>query len=195
MNQKKSTLQRIAGLLSAVFNPLFSLLFLYSMYMREQAAEAKFTTTLLPVVLGLALPVALFIYFNVKRGKFTNLDVSDRVQRKRLYYFILPLLSLFMVYEYAGNGKPNLENIFLCMLLLALMLSNYWIKSSMHTALNIYVAAMFYNLNPQWGYAWLSITVLVGISRLVLKRHTLAEVISGSVIGTVVSAFYLWFGH
>ncbi|WP_233740460.1 hypothetical protein [Halpernia humi] len=63
----------------------------------------------------------------------------------------------------------------------------------MHTALNIFVAALFFSENFVWGIVWFLISILVGITRILLKRHTLQEVLSGGIIAVIVSAFYLYF--
>lgn len=62
----------------------------------------------------------------------------------------------------------------------------------MHTALNLFVAALMVTINPLYGLIWLGITIAVGFSRIVLKRHTRAEVLSGAVISSFVSFIYLY---
>ena len=71
--------------------------------------------------------------------------------------------------------------------------SNFFIKSSMHTAFNVFVTALFFSLNPILGIIWFVLTSFVAISRIILKRHTPKEVIMGAFIGTVVSLAYLYF--
>ena len=67
-------------------------------------------------------------------------------------------------------------------------ISNFFIKSSMHTAFNVFVT-LFFSLNPILGIIWFVLTSFVAISRIILKRHTPKEVIMGAFIGTVVSSF------
>ncbi|HQD45325.1 MAG TPA: phosphatase PAP2 family protein, partial [Kaistella sp.] len=68
----------------------------------------------------------------------------------------------------------------------------YFIKSSMHTAFNVFVAALFFAKSPVLGIFWLGIAVLVGITRIILKRHTVKEVFMGAIIAGVVSFIYLY---
>lgn len=144
-------------------------------------------------VLLFALPVLGYIFYNVKRGKFTNMDVSDRKQRNNLYYFIMALLGIYVVItKIQGEEVPHPFYV-LILLLIAMMISNFWIKSSMHTALNFYVAALFYQLNPTYGIIWAILTFVVAITRLILKRHTPAEVISGGLLGIIAGlALIIW---
>jgi membrane-associated phospholipid phosphatase len=82
--------------------------------------------------------------------------------------------------------------LFILILLLALQISNYFIKSSMHTAFNIFVATLFFNIETYMGIIWLFIAGLVGITRIILKRHTTKEVILGAFIAFLVSFLYLY---
>jgi membrane-associated phospholipid phosphatase len=82
--------------------------------------------------------------------------------------------------------------LFILILLFALQISNYFIKSSMHTAFNVFVAALFFALHIKVGFIWLGIAVLVGVTRVILKRHTPQEVLMGAAIAFVVSFIYLY---
>jgi membrane-associated phospholipid phosphatase len=62
----------------------------------------------------------------------------------------------------------------------------------MHTAFNIFVAALFFALNTTMGIIWLGIAILVGITRIILKRHTPKEVFMGAGIAFIVSFLYLY---
>ena len=73
-----------------------------------------------------------------------------------------------------------------------MQVSNYFIKSSMHTAFNIFVAALFFSINPYIGLIWLGIAILVGFTRIILKRHTIGEVVAGAIIASFISFIYLY---
>ena len=45
--------------------------------------------------------------------------------------------------------------------------------------------------NKSWGYFWLILAVLIGYSRLYLSEHFLQDVVAGSVLGVVLTAFWL----
>ena len=185
-------LERISKIISNIFNPIVSLLvfYIYHSFSRHTAAEAfKSMLTLLVMVI---IPVIYWILHNVRKGRYTNRDVSNRQQRKSLYYFIISTLIVYEIFLYLYGKKADLNVLFLILLLIIMHFSNYFIKSSMHTALNLFVAALFYPDNHIIASIWLCLTVLVGISRLILKRHSVAEVFSGAAIGIVVSILYLY---
>lgn len=182
----------ISKFISNFFNPLVSL-FLYFLYSSLQNYTAKEAAMrFLPILLLTMLPISLWIFWNVKKGNYTNMDVSNRNQRKSLYFFIAGAIGAYLLYDYFKNGTVDILMIFLMILLLVMQISNYFVKSSMHTAFNIFVSALFFSVNPVMGIIWFGIAVLVGITRIILRRHTLKEVISGAVIAGIVSFIYLY---
>ena len=62
----------------------------------------------------------------------------------------------------------------------------------MHTAFNVFVAALFFSENPLLGIIWAVIAALVGITRVILGRHTAKEVITGAALAALVSFIYLY---
>jgi membrane-associated phospholipid phosphatase len=120
------------------------------------------------------------------------MDVSDRNQRKSLYFFVEGSLLLYLLYDFYSNNNIDLVMLFLLILLVIMQLSNYFIKSSMHTAFNIFVSALFFTLNPWVGIIWAGIAVSVGFTRIILKRHTVKEVFIGGLIAGFVSFVYLY---
>ncbi|WP_228442102.1 phosphatase PAP2 family protein [Chryseobacterium nematophagum] len=146
----------------------------------------------LPILLIIILPVIIWLVWNVKTGRYTNMDVSNRNQRKTLYIFIGICVITYLIFHYVQNRHLDFVMLFILILLLTLQISNFYIKSSMHTAFNIFVAALFFSLNPQAGLIWLGIAILVGITRIILKRHTVKEVFMGAGIAFVISFIYLY---
>ncbi|RMZ59949.1 ABC transporter permease [Chryseobacterium nematophagum] len=182
----------ISKIISDFFNPLVSL-FIFFLYMSVQ--KYSFQDSLvyfLPILLIIILPVIIWLVWNVKTGRYTNMDVSNRNQRKTLYIFIGICVITYLIFHYIQNRHLDFVMLFILILLLTLQISNFYIKSSMHTAFNIFVAALFFSLNPQAGLIWLGIAILVGITRIILKRHTVKEVFMGAGIAFVISFIYLY---
>lgn len=184
---------KISKIISGFFNPLTSLFlyFLYQSYDNYSFSEA--VKVFLPIFLLVILPISIWLLWNVMTKRYSNFDVSNRNQRKSLYFFIEGALLVYIIYEYLRFGTIDYVMGFLLILLVAMQLSNYFIKSSMHTAFNIYVAALFFKHSVVLGFIWLGIGIVVGITRVILKRHTIKEVLMGASIAMTVSAFYLYF--
>lgn len=182
----------ISKFISNFFNPLTSLIifFIYSSVLNYSAATAL--QTFLPILLLIVSPIVIWIIWNVKNGNYSNLDVSNRDQRKSLYFFISGCIGVYLIYYYVTTGTADVLMIFLMLLLLVLQFSNYFIKSSMHTAFNVFVAALFFSENPLLGLIWFAIASLVGLTRVILGRHTAKEVITGAALAALVSFVYLY---
>ncbi|MBP2617650.1 phosphatase PAP2 family protein [Chryseobacterium jejuense] len=193
MEEKKSSLlHKISKVISDFFNPLVSLvIFFVYMSLREYTFKEALLY-FLPVLLMIIAPVVIWLVWNVKTGRYTNMDVSNRVQRKTLYVFIAACVVVYLIFNYVKNGYIDLVMLFILILLFALQISNFFIKSSMHTAFNIFVAALFFTLDWKMGLVWLGIASLVGLTRIILKRHTVKEVFMGAGIAFMVSFIYLY---
>lgn len=193
MEEKQpSLLHKTSRIISDFFNPLLSLFifFVYMSFLKYSLKEA--ITSFLPILIIVIAPVIIWLVWNVKTGRYTNMDVSNRVQRKTLYIFIAAAVISYIGFNYLKNGQIDFVMLFILILLFALQISNYFIKSSMHTAFNIFVAALFFALNTTMGIIWLGIAILVGITRIILKRHTPKEVFMGAGIAFIVSFLYLY---
>lgn len=182
----------LSKFISNFFNPLTSLFLYFAYYSNKHYDLKKSLYEFLPILLILILPISGWIYWNVRRGNYTNMDVSNRKQRNSLYIFIAVAMLVYLLINFMIDGQIDYTMLFLFILLILMQVSNYFIKSSMHTAINVFAAALFFAQNQILGLAWLFIAVMVGITRIILKRHTPKEVLMGAAIAAVVSFFYLY---
>lgn len=193
MEEKQPSLvHKISKVISDFFNPLVSL-FIFYVYMSVREYSLKDSLFyFIPILLITIIPVVIWLIWNVKTGRYTNMDVSDRVQRKTLYIFVAGCLMSYLIFHYIRNGYIDLVMLFILVLLITMQISNFFIKSSMHTSFNIFVAALFFTLDWRMSLIWLGIATLVGITRVILKRHTVKEVFMGAGIAFLVSFVYLY---
>ncbi|SHM48120.1 hypothetical protein SAMN05444267_105017 [Chryseobacterium polytrichastri] len=193
MEEKQpSFIHTVSKIISDFFNPLVSLI-IFFVYMSIQKYSLQDSLSyFLPILLMVIIPVVIWLVWNVKTGRYTNMDVSNRIQRKTLYIFIAACVGIYLSFNYIKNGYIDFVMLFILILLFALQISNFFIKSSMHTAFNVFVAALFFVLSCTMGILWLGIAALVGITRIILKRHTVKEVFMGAGIAFLVSFIYLY---
>lgn len=192
LNPISTIILRISKVISNFFNPLISLLIYFIYYSSLNYTLRETATIFLPIFLLIMMPIIVWIYWNVKKGKYTNADVSDRNQRKGLYFFIEAAILLYILYQYFINHAVDFVMLCLLILFIVMQISNYFIKSSMHTAFNVFVAALFFSVNVYFGIIWLGIAIMVGCTRIILKRHTFKEVFFGATIATFISFIYLY---
>ena len=191
MEIKNPLILNLSKLISNFFNPLVSLVIYFFYYSYKNYTWKEATGKFLPILLILIIPIALWIYRNVKNGNYTNMDVSNRKQRYSLYIFIIIATVIFLAVDFYLHKEMDWAIFLLCILLILMQVSNFFIKSSMHTSLNIYVAALFFTVEPVIGIFWFLLSLLIGVTRVILKRHTPTEVFSGGAIAIFVSLIYL----
>ncbi|WP_028122415.1 phosphatase PAP2 family protein [Epilithonimonas tenax] len=191
MEIKNPLILTLSKLISNFFNPLVSLVMYFFYYSYQNYTWEEASKKFLPILLLLIIPVALWIYRNVKNGNYSNMDVSNRKQRHSLYIFIIMATVIFLAVDFYLHQEMDWAIFMLCILLILMQISNFFIKSSMHTGLNIYVAALFFTIEPAIGIFWFGLSLIIGLTRVILKRHTPKEVLSGAAIAIFVSLIYL----
>lgn len=139
--------------------------------------------------------VGMFVLYGVKRGMFSNFDVSIKEQRKPIFIFAAVVSVLYMILIFLLNGPPILMATLGALLLGVLVDSfvNKKIKASVHlTAFSSFAAVLGILYG---GIFWLLLLLipLVAWSRIKLKRHTLSETIVGTIIGffIVIVLYYV----
>ncbi len=192
INSPSALVLKLSKFISGFFNPMNSLLIYFIIFSFKNHTLLQSAKNFIPILLITIIPISLWIYLNVKSKKYSDADVSDRSQRKSLYFFIAGSMITYLVYIFLREDRIDWVLFFLLILLIVMQISNYFIKSSMHTALNIFVAALMLTLDPLLGLLWLVIALIVGLTRIILKRHTIAEVASGTLISVIISFIYLY---
>lgn len=192
--ETSSLLIKFSNILSNALNPLFSLLIFFIFFAYKKMKTSEAIENLLWLLALVIIPIFMWIYWNVKTKRYTNMDVSDKKQRNSLYVFNTIIICIYIAFLYFNKQSFNLILIiiFIIILMLVMHFSNFFIKSSMHTAFNVFVSALFFSLHIYLGIIWLLLTIMVGISRVILKRHTVKEVIMGASIATIISFIYLY---
>lgn len=147
------------------------------------------------IIGGVFVPLTIWMYKKSKNGSYTNFDVSDRIQRKSLFFFIVPLLLVAIILLYStGQSKVLwMSVLFALLIILVTQLVNIYVKSSLHVSLNIYLSFLIIPINFRIGVLLLSFTVLIGWSRIILGRHSVKEVMSGAAIGLIISLIMNYF--
>ncbi|WP_313381130.1 hypothetical protein [Proteiniphilum saccharofermentans] len=201
-------MKSIAHLISTIFQPLLMpiygvmLLFVYTYF--GVTYLQQFWLIITPVILfSFAIP-AILIFMLYKIGVIS--DLSLKVRRERIYPYIITLLSysVMIFFYYRMNMPPWFLMIMVssvAIMLVAILITLKWkISAHMFGIGGLIGGAMSVSYfvehsNPYFMFMGLFIIAgLVGTSRLILKRHTLAQVIAGFLLGFLFSFVCVWIG-
>ncbi|WP_306843148.1 phosphatidic acid phosphatase [Paenarthrobacter nicotinovorans] len=183
-----------ARILTEVFQPPVVVLVLLLI---SPAIEPGFPGTMWFGLLGAffvcVLPLA-YVLVMVKLGRISDHHVSDRRQRPALLLMALvSVVTGLLVLQLIGG--PVSVSVMIIALIAGIavlaVVSAFWKMSGHASAL----AAAVVIAVLMFGPAWLPLFVLVpvvGWSRLVLRAHTLGQVIAGSLFGGIVIAGLWW---
>lgn len=179
MNQKQ------ANTLSTIGNPLLtiSIFVVIWLFNYENYHNAFLISKLL---LGLVtIPLSIQMFLGFKRGNYTNFDISNKAERQSWYLVVLFLVAILVGVLFFTNQSQAVKWTAVYFLLLLTMpkFINYYVKSSLHVSLNMLIAFLIFPINLFFGIFFSIFVVLVSWSRVVLKRHTLKEVVYGGIIG------------
>lgn len=181
--------QKIANFISIIGHPLLTIPVFVAivMFTADNLKNAAFVSFL--IIGCIFIPLTLRMHIKSKNGTYTNFDVSDRIQRKSLFIYIVPLLIVvtFLLFKTQQNSNLCISVLFATILIFISQIVNLFIKCSLHVSLNIYLSFLVMTVNYKIGTVILLFTIMLGWSRIVLRRHTTKEVLLGGFIGLSIS--------
>jgi len=201
-------MKSISHVISTIFQPLLMptygvmLLFVYTYF--GSMYSHQFWPVITPVVLFSFIIPAILIIMLYRMG-FVS-DLSLKVRRERFYPYIITLLSYSaMIVFYYRMHMPvwflmNMAASVVIMIIAILITLKWKISAHMFGIGGLIGGAMAVSYyversNPYYMFMGLfMIAGLVGTSRLILRRHTLYQVIAGFFLGFIVSFVFVWIG-
>ncbi len=208
MKGKPIRMKSIAHVISTIFQPLLMptygvmLLFVYTYF--GVMYSHQFWQVITPVVLFSFVIPAFLIIMLYRIGIVS--DLSLKVRRERFYPYLITLLSysaLIIFYHRMHMPKWFLMIIAasITIMVIAILITLTW-KISAHMfgiggLIGGAMAVSFFveHSNPYYMFMGLFIIAgLIGTSRLILRRHTLYQVIAGFLLGFLVSFVFVWIG-
>ncbi|HKR62919.1 MAG TPA: hypothetical protein VJZ00_04240 [Thermoanaerobaculia bacterium] len=133
------------------------------------------------LAVGMILPLTVIVARNVRRGRWSDFDVSRHEQRGGLYYVAAPLLAITAVALYASGARGTMMRsvVAVAAMLAVGFLANRFLKVSLHMMFAAFCTVIL-------GYLWMwAFVAAIAWSRWKLERHTLAEIAFGLVVGTI----------
>jgi membrane-associated phospholipid phosphatase len=185
---------RIARYISTILSPIvvsLPAILLVALYHERNQLTAAINTGL--TLFFLSVGPMIYILIGVRLGKFSDVDVSNRSQRSGP--FIFGIISAFVGFLTLTltPGPKNLQTVLLLTIIIGtvMMIITIWWKISIHASS---LAGAVTVLTALYGAVMLPayvLVVLVGWSRVVLRRHTLAQVVAGSLVSIVLTTIML----
>jgi membrane-associated phospholipid phosphatase len=143
----------------------------------------------LGTALAVALIVGLFSLWQVRRGRWAHVDASQPAERSQLNLALAGSLCAAAALLWARGQPPAVAwgPLLAALLVLLTHALRRWLKVSLHAAFALFAAARV------WPHVLGTLAVgllAVGVawSRLVLRRHTLPEVLAGLLLGAACGA-------
>ena len=201
-------MKSISHVISTVFQPLLMptygvmLLFVYTYF--GVIYRHQFWQIVIPVFLFSFVIPAMLIYALFRMGVISNLSL--KVRRERFYPYLITLLSYSaMIIFYYRMHMPRWFMMIMAasvtIMVIAILVTLVWkISAHMFGVGGLIGGAMAVSFfversNPYYMFMGLFIIAgLIGTSRLILKRHTLPQVIAGFLLGFLVSFLFVQIG-
>ena len=187
-------IQRFAHALGYILHPaalMVFAIFLLSAQLRHNALLTLMDVGIL--VAGLA-PGLLYVYIKTRRGEFGHYHLLLKAERRvALPLVFVGLVGSFVLYSLTGAPAIMMrcEVVGLVVGAGAMIISRLW-KISLHATIAMGCAALFIPISPTILLVIAVLGILVGISRLVVKHHTPAQVIGGWLYGFGVTGILVW---
>ena len=177
-----------------------ALLFLFS-YLNIFPWSYKIQVLLMVYLFTVMLPALLIHVYRRYQG-WNLIELGHR--EKRMIPYILSIISYFTcVYVMERLHMPHfMGSIIVAALAVQIVcaLINIWWKISTHTAAiggvagALFAFAYYLGFNPVW---WLCLVIIVagmvGTSRMILRQHSLSQVVGGFAVGFICAALSILF--
>lgn len=185
----------IARWLSIVFHPFVMVAVMVGVAAATRQTARDAVRTVGTVVLFTIAPLGVLMWRQVRRGKWENVDASNRAERPVLYVVLGVALAALLTYLTLSRPQSfMLRGVAATLgMMAACAIATRWVKVSLHMAFATMTATALALTQSPIGYTLLLALPALVWSRLTLRRHTSIEVVLGAVIGacTGVALLYL----
>ena len=189
--------KRIAKLTSNIFNPfLIGLVIILLVSVEVTISVFDAIKWSLVLILLSILPIFIFTVYLVRHNRLDGIFASTRHQRIRIYAPMAILASVSCIILFALQAPLMLLSLSIAGLAgtVVFMCINHWRKISLHTA---FITAMVTILFILYGFVAMASIVLIPLvawSRIELGHHSLAQIVTGALLGNtiLVTVFFLF---
>lgn len=196
--RREKTIILTARIVSLVFTPFYlpilGLVALFTLsYLRQMPWPYKFQVLIMVYLFTVLLPTVLIHLYRRYQG-WTLIQLGNK-ERRMVPYVISILCYFACVYWMDYFHIPHfMSNIVTAALFIQIVcaLINVWWKISAHMAAiggvagALFVFAEVFAFNPVWWHCLVFVVAgILGTSRMILRQHTLLQVVAGFLVGIV----------
>ncbi len=191
-----------ARVISMVFTPFYlpilglAAMFFLS-YLSQYLLSYKFQVLAIVYFFTILLPTLLIHLYRHYHG-WSLIELGSR--ERRIVPYVISILSYFIcVYLLEQMHTPYfMRSIVVCALIIQIVcaLVNVWWKISTHTAAiggvagALFIFSEVFRFNPTWWFCLVLILAgILGSSRMILRQHTLSQVVVGFLVGFFCAIF------
>ena len=177
-------------LISIIFHPLIISIytFFFLIYYNGYKTENNNQIFIVCLLFSTIIPIITVLFLKYK-NIISDLDASIKEQR------ILPLI-LAVLYSTLGflslsyfDANFLIKGLMFCYItntIITIIITKYW-KISIHAMGVTAPISILYISGYHYILIMSMITILVGISRIILKAHNLQQVVAGSILGFILT--------
>jgi membrane-associated phospholipid phosphatase len=177
--------EKLARTISWVGHPLVFVMVSVAVVLTRQMASTAAWPILACLFFSVILPMAVLLIVGLRSGRWKDADVSNREERTRFYRLAIPISVLGVAASWMIHAPFLILRggvVTLGLFVLAAVI-NTRLKISLHTLFAFYCVVILFRVDAAVGMGALALAVLIFWSRLYLGRHTVAENITGTVVG------------
>jgi membrane-associated phospholipid phosphatase len=187
--------ERIAKIVSAVLHPLVLPAIAFTFLVVADSTHDLLHQAIVEgvAIFFSAILVPAYIFFLKQKGLVDSADIIIREQRiNPLIMAVISYFIGFLLLKTVG-ASSLIQGLMFCYAtntLLIVSITNWW-KVSIHTTA---ISGPLVVLTYQFGsvvFPFFLLIPLVGASRLILKRHTFAQVLVGAAIGVFMTVLQI----
>ena len=198
MIKRDKTIILTARVVSLVFTPFYlpilGLIALFTLsYLRQMPWPYKFQVLTMVYLFTVLLPTVLIHLYRRYHG-WTLIQLGNK--ERRMVPYVISILCYFacaywMDYLHIPHFMSNIVTAALFIQIVCALI-NVWWKISAHMAAiggvagALFVFAEVFGFNPVWWHCLVFVVAgILGTSRMILRQHTLLQVVVGFLVGIV----------
>ncbi|MBO7047158.1 MAG: phosphatase PAP2 family protein [Prevotella sp.] len=198
MIKRDKTIILAARVVSLVFTPFYlpilGLIALFTLsYLRQMPWPYKFQVLTMVYLFTVLLPTVLIHLYRRYQG-WTLIQLGNK--ERRMVPYVISILCYFacaywMDYLHIPHFMSNIVTAALFIQIVCALI-NVWWKISAHMAAiggvagALFVFAEVFGFNPVWWHCLVFVVAgILGTSRMILRQHTLLQVVAGFLVGIV----------